>query len=348
MSTYANNENGDRINASDGIPHARYKCPNCGEVVHYVSPSRRRIAYDIGKSLYESRIPFFRHSPKSTCALAKTEGAEHRAMKAVWLEAYPDAEEEVSLPSGRRADLVIKGKDGLKRSVECQSSKIEIETVAGRVRDHNSDGLAVAWSFAPARLRNHHLPIYDGVTEALNSSAWRTLNVSRFGQAQSTHVFCDIHHPEEPTMLDVPISLKEANLVEIKHQVRGTTVTVTEDNEELTKEFAKKKRLNYLQLLGRHGQYIDYIERAMRVYGNEDDGRIWRRQFLEICAEEAAKVQISIPVKIKPNKHHITCERPSLKRGDLSLSLPRGPLDMDAEIEEFYAAIYRERGESED
>lgn len=184
--------------------------------------------------------------------------------------------------------------------------------------------------------------MFDGVSEALDSSLWRTLKVAPTGAAFSSHIFCDMRFIDAPVVLDVPIKLGSTKLFDVK--TKGRAVTVAERDDDAIRDAAKKARRDYLQLQGQHSQALDWMGRAKTFYDDPSDTEQWRKWFLERCREESGK--ITIPVGMSSKKYRLVCEKEKTKESAIS-SMPKGALEERLEEERWYQEALRRKSESE-
>ena len=192
-------------------------------------------------------------------------------------------------------------------------SKTDVKTVAGRIKDHNQDNLSVAWSFAPNLLHNKNLSIFDGVTEALNYSDWRTLRIDPTGEVFSTYTFGDMRFLDAPTIVPIPITLGKDQLVEIRSN-RASVIVAEKDDDRLAYE-AKRMKLNIISLKGQHGQMLEYWERALFLYNDPDDPDAPRKIMLRWGEEVREK--FSIPVGVPSREARVYCDRLERERKQL-------------------------------
>lgn len=314
MSLTAINENGDKVMSWDVGP-GNYECLVCHEKVIWKKTSR----WPDGS---EWRCPHFAHLPNkaSTCPERAGEGPEHLAMKEVFLRAYPGSR-EVVLETGRRADLVIACPDGIERTVECQVSPIDLVNVSGRIKDHNAAGYPVAWALAPARIKQHNLPITDGVTEALDPADWSGISVSRDGKVQSAHVFYDsrcLATIDTPEIVFAPIDLRISRFKD--SSVDGRNVSVFDvDTDRVRWEWdhggwRAGRGLAFDAVRGFHLQTIDRMDTAKEragLMGEKDNPIVWREYFKAIVKdnEETGSAYGSIPHRLTRRGRLIWCDR---------------------------------------
>lgn len=317
MTVYALTESGARVLAADIQPSKDvFFCPVCHERVSYVKQGQM-LARESDGAVYRVRSAHFRHARNSECAMAKEErereSAQHIAMKSVWREAFADHELEVFLPSGRRADLVINATGIGRASVECQYSPIGIDTVSDRIDDHNSDGLPVAWSFAPHHLTSGKLDLFSGPMEAVMAAQYQTFNVSPEGQTHLSHVFCDVRYPNTPAVVNEPIDLPDAKLI-----VSGTRrrAVICESDEDRVKWETKRRKLSYWPLMQRHAEFHALLATTRDAIGDktQEQREEWRKLFLSRCDDRARAEGTSIPVGTRPKDYIIRCNRQDQER----------------------------------
>jgi hypothetical protein len=226
-------------------------------------------------------------------------------------------QEEKLLPDkSRRPDLVVRGRDGVARAVECQHSPIEIDTVAGRIKDHNAAGLPSMWALSPARLRNNALSIWDGVTETLYSIVTpddpltsRVLRIDPSARSVAlAYAICHIAYIDSPSLISVEIDLPSHPLVDVSN--RGKQITVPEHDQDGF-SYALKKKLgrHAWNALGEHRRFVEYSEMSKERAANSDEDfdMVWRRNMEGFAADERKQFQ-GIDA-IKPKDVRAFCSR---------------------------------------
>lgn len=132
--------NGNRIEAKSTERGLGYICPN-PECKGPVILKRGRI-----------KIAHFAHKPPTDCTWAKGETPAHLEAKKFFRDAFVSrglrAEVEFvvpSLPSDRRADVMVWSPSGAQAAIELQHSNISIEEIEKRSFSYAREGIAQAW-----------------------------------------------------------------------------------------------------------------------------------------------------------------------------------------------------------
>lgn len=129
---------GDRVEAEIAERGLTYNCPKCKRLVIL---KRGRI-----------KIAHFAHKPPTDCTWVRGETLAHLEAKKLCRDAFRArglrAEFEVvvpSLPSDRRADVMIWSPSNVRVAIEFQHSNIGIEAIEKRAFSYAREGIAQAW-----------------------------------------------------------------------------------------------------------------------------------------------------------------------------------------------------------
>lgn len=137
---------GDRIEADIAERGLDYVCPRCkGPVIL----KRGRI-----------KIAHFAHKPPTDCTWARGETLAHLESKKLFRDSFVRrglrAEVEFivpSLPSDRRADVMVWSPSGQKAAIELQHTSIQPEAIEKRAFSYAREGIAQAWiPFLPPKV----------------------------------------------------------------------------------------------------------------------------------------------------------------------------------------------------
>lgn len=129
---------GKRIEAQDAAPGEDYHCPGCNAALVL---KKGRI-----------RTPHFAHKAETSCEWAKSETPEHRAAKLMVAEAfrskgYVSSLECVveTLPSDRRADVLVTNSQETQVAFELQHSTISLPEIEARAFAYAAADIAQIW-----------------------------------------------------------------------------------------------------------------------------------------------------------------------------------------------------------